>query len=242
MSISVELKGVGRSFGGREVLKGINCAFPEGKISALIGPNGSGKTTMLRIAARLEVPGPGSVSYLKGRETVPEDTGLMRSMTLVSQEPLLFNTTLYNNIAYGLRLRGLTANTVKDRVEEALEAGGLSRLAHAHARTLSGGEAQRAAVVRAYALRPELVLMDEPTANLDPEGVALVEGLLRRMKEEHGTTAVVVTHNIFQAKRVSDQVFFLYGGELVETGDNPGFFANPQMELTRRFVTGEVVY
>ncbi|MBI5696329.1 MAG: phosphate ABC transporter ATP-binding protein [Nitrospirae bacterium] len=242
MSLSVRLDGTGVSYGPRAALKGVTCGFPAGKVSAILGPNGSGKTTLMRAVAGLEVPGSGSIAYLDATGPVLPGLALMRRMTLVSQRAVLFNTTVYNNIAYGLKARGLSAPAIKERVAEALDAGGLSHLAHARAGTLSGGEAQRAALVRAWALRPELLLLDEPTASMDPAGVTLAEGLIHRMRDEDGTTVVMVTHNLFQARRLADRVYLLYAGELVEHGDTGRMFSSPREELTRRFVSGEEVY
>ncbi len=242
MSLTVVLKGLNKSYAGKEALKDISCEFTAGKIGAVIGPNGSGKTSLLRLISRLDRPSRGEIAYMSGGGCALPGISLMRRMTLVSQTTVLFNTTLYNNIAYGLKVRGLPPGSVKARVDEALAAVGLQALAHARAGTLSGGEAQRAAFARAYALRPELALLDEPSANLDPDGVALMERLVLRMKEEYGTTFVIVTHNLFQARRLADRVFFLYGGELVESGDTRALFGSPKRELTRKFLSGEVVY
>ena len=242
MSLSVRLDGVGKSYGVRDALNSISAGFPAGTISAVIGPNGGGKTTLLRIIACLEAPDRGRVTYSGNGGVVPAGLGLMRRMTCVSQRPLLFDTTLYENIAYGLKARKLSPGEIKARVDEAMEEGGLSGLARARAVTLSGGETQRAALVRAFALRPDLILLDEPTASLDPDGAALMEGLIRRINSEYGTTVVMTTHNLFQARRLAGRVFFLYGGELVEEANVGTFFEAPQKDLTRKFLTGEVVY
>lgn len=242
MSIGVRLNGVGVSYGARAALKGMTCTFPAGKVSAILGPNGSGKTTLMRAVAGLESFGSGGIEYTDAAGEVSPGLALMRRMTLVSQKAVLFNATVFNNIAYGLKARGLSPDVISERVSEALETGGLAHLAHARAWTLSGGEAQRAALVRAWALRPELLLLDEPTASMDPAGVALAEGLVRRMREERGTTVVVVTHNLFQARRLADNVFLLYGGELVESGETETVFGSPREELTRSFISGKVVY
>jgi tungstate transport system ATP-binding protein len=242
MSIKVETSGLTKSLGGRTVLDDISCEFPAGGISVVIGPNGSGKTTLLRVAAGLETPDGGRLSYMDGDGEIPPGLPLMRRMTYVSQDPLLFSTSLYDNIAYGLRQRALSLKEVARRVDEALDLSGIKRLSQAPAKTLSGGEAQRAAIVRAYALRPELILLDEPASNLDPEGGAWMERLVLQMKDEWGASVALVTHNMFQARRLADRVFFLYGGRLVESGPRDRFFESPENELTRRFLAGEVVY
>lgn len=242
MSIRVGVNGLKKSFGGRTVLDGVSCDFPAGGISAVIGPNGSGKTTLLRMVAGLETPDGGLLSYMDGDKEASPGLGLMRRMTYVSQDPLLFSTSLRNNIAYGLWQRGLPAGEVERRVDEALDAAGLRGFSQARAKTLSGGEAQRAAIARAYALGPELVLLDEPASNLDPEGGAWMERLVMKMKDELKATVVLVTHNMFQARRLADRVFFLYGGRLIESGPRDEFFGRPKNELTRKFLAGDVVY
>ena len=241
MSMSVEFSGIGKSYGGRRVLDGVTCSFRAGEISAVIGPNGSGKTTLLRIAARLERPDAGEVAYSAGGETLQIGLPLMRKMTYVAQRPLMFRASVYNNLAYGLKQRGLPGEEVRRRVAGALAAGGLTHLAHAQGPTLSGGEAQRAAIVRATALGADAVMLDEPASNLDPEGGVLMERLVLGMKQR-GTTVVLVTHNLFQARRLADRVFFLYEGRLVESGAKEEFFAGPREELTKKFLSGDVVY
>ena len=242
MSIKVDIRDVSRSFGTRPAVRGLTRVFAPGLVHAVIGPNGSGKSTLLRMVARLDTPDAGAITYSDAQGGIAPDIRLMRRMTLVSQAPALFNTTIFENVAYGLRVRGLAKELVSDRVHEALAEAGLAHLSHARAETLSGGEAQRAAFARAYAIRPELVLLDEPTANLDPDGVALMEGLVKRMSKGHGATVIVVTHNLFQARRIADMVHFMYAGGLVESGENPGFFDHPSEPLTREFISGEAVY
>ncbi|MGA2193034.1 MAG: ATP-binding cassette domain-containing protein, partial [Nitrospirota bacterium] len=232
-----------KRFGGRTVLSGVSCTLSPGEISAVIGPNGSGKTTLMRIIARLEGQDGGSVTYMSGEGEAALSPGLelMRRMTFIPQNPLLFRATLYNNIAFGLKARGVKGWEVARRVREALEAGGLWHLSGEQGQNLSGGEAQRAAIIRAYALRPELIMLDEPSSNLDPEGGVLMERLMLEMAHS-GAAVVLVTHNLFQARRLSDRVFFMYGGRLVESGTPKELFTSPKDELTRKFISGEVVF
>jgi tungstate transport system ATP-binding protein len=245
MSLTCVLKGISKSYGGRTVLEAADFLFPPGKITCIIGPNGSGKSTLLSIASYLTKPDAGTVEYTveyrDGGKSIPFGLSLRRRLTLVSQSPLLFNTTLYKNITYGLKFRDLTDKEIKTRASEALELGGLSHLSNAGARTLSGGEAQRAAMVRAYALRPEMVFLDEPFSNLDPEGGRLMERLTLKMKED-GAAVVLVTHNLFQARRLADRAYFLFKGRLIEFGEADGFFNDPKGELTRQFMSGEIFF
>ncbi len=207
-----------------------------------MGPNGSGKTTLLRLAALLETPDDGTVVFSEGDLPIAPGTALMRRMTLVSQTPVLFNTTVFKNMAYGLQLRGCEEGEVKHRVLDALELVGMGNFAGARAASLSGGEAQRVAIARAYALRPELLLLDEPSSNLDPDGGAVFEEILRKMNTEQGTTVVIVTHNLFQARRLAHAAFLMYGGKVVEGGDAAGFFSHPQSAVTAKFISGEMVF
>jgi tungstate transport system ATP-binding protein len=169
---------------------------------------------------------------------VPLD--LRRRITTVFQEPKLLNRSVSANVGYGLRLRGLRNH--KKHVQGALSQVGLSALARQKASTLSGGEAQRVALARAMVLEPEVLLLDEPTANLDPYNVALIEDIIQVLNQDRGTTMVLVTHNIFQAKRLAHRVAFLLNGQLIEVSDCATFFDRPRDPRTSAFVRGEMVY
>jgi len=242
MSLTVEFNDVIKVYGKKEALDGASCRFNPGRINVLLGPNGSGKTTLLRLAALLEAPDGGSVVFSGGDLPVSPGTALMQRMTLVSQAPVMFNTTVFINMAYGLHMRGCEEGEVKRRVRDALELVGMGGFTGARATSLSGGEAQRVAIARAYALRPELLLLDEPSSNLDPDGGAVFEDILRKMNNEQGTTVVIVTHNLFQAKRLAHAAFFMYGGKIVEGGDATSFFSSPQNAVTAKFISGEMVF
>ena len=241
MSLTCHLMGISKSYGGRKILEPADYEFPPGKITCIIGPNGSGKSTLLGIASYLVKPDGGTVEYKDGGSPIPFGLSLRRRLTSVTQAPLLFNTTLFKNITYGLKFRNLTNEEIRARANKALELGGLSHLSNAGARTLSGGEAQRAAMVRAYALRPEALFLDEPFSNLDPEGGRLMERLTLKMKDD-GAAVALVTHNLFQARRLSDRVYFLFNGRLVESGEADWFFNDPKEDLTRQFMSGEMLF
>ncbi len=167
---------------------------------------------------------------------------LQRQMTLVFQKPLLFSATVKENIAYGLKARGFSREEIKERVDAILEQIGLTHLKGRHAGTLSGGEAQRVALARAMAFKPKLLLLDEPTANLDPANVELMEKMILQLKESMEVTIIMVTHNIFQARRLTDEVVFLFGGRVVETGATSKIFQAPGDERTQAFIEGRMVY
>jgi tungstate transport system ATP-binding protein len=196
----------------------------------------------------LEAPTEGTLRF-QGRAVGPDGSmplSLRRRVTTVFQRPILLNRTVRINVAFGLRLRQgwwpWSANGQDDRVAEALERVGLSSLERQRARTLSGGEAQRVALARAMVLEPDVLLLDEPTANLDPHNVSLIEEIIRSLNREKRTTVVLVTHNIFQARRLADRVGLLLDGSLIELAESEDFFERPRDERTRAFVQGDMVY
>ena len=226
----------------RRVLEIASLDILSGEVLALVGPSGAGKSTLLRLLNFLEPPTQGKIIY-QGSEFNPSgDMPLekRRSVTTVFQRPMLLERTVFENVAFGLRLRG--ERDARDRVSAALEEVGLANLARQRARTLSGGEAQRVALARAIVLEPDVLLLDEPTANLDPYNVGLIETIARRLNKNHGTTLVLVTHNVFQAHRLAHRVVFLLEGKQIETAAVQEFFEQPKDHRTRAFVNGEMVY
>ncbi len=232
---------VTKQYDGRRVVQVEALDLWPGEILGLIGPSGAGKSTLLRLLNFLEPPSNGRIEFLgvPFKADRPMPLSLRRRVTMVFQRPLLLNRSVRANIAYGLRLRGRTDRTL---VEQALEEVGLTDLARRPARSLSGGEAQRVALARAMVLRPDVLLLDEPTANLDPYNVELIESILRRMNQDQGTAMVLVTHNIFQARRLAHRVALMLNGHIVETTAVEQFFLAPSDPRTAAFVAGEMVY
>ena len=213
-----------------------------GEILGLVGPSGAGKSSLLRMLNFLEPPTEGTIefegfTYRSGLEAPLE---IRRRVTTVFQRPVLLNRSVWDNVAFGLELRG--NRDAKSEIQSALEKVGLANLARQRARTLSGGEAQRVALARALVLKPDILLMDEPTANLDPANVAIIEQIAADLNKDSGTTLVLVTHNIFQAKRLAHRVAFIYEGQLIELGSNSEFFNAPKDPRTIAFIGGEMVY
>lgn len=234
---------VSKVYNGRQTLALDRLEIARGEILALVGPSGAGKSTLLRLLNFLEEPTAGTVAF-EGRAYGPGRTAplsVRRRVTTVFQRPVLLQRTVEANVAYGLRLRG-GAQDLRERVERTLHAVGLADLAKAPARTLSGGEAQRVALARAMVLQPDALLLDEPTANLDPYNVGLIEQIVRRLNAAQGATIVLVTHNVFQAHRLATRVALLLEGRIVEAADARTFFERPQDPRTAAFVRGEMVY
>ena len=236
------VKELTKAYNGRVVLDLPWLEIQAREIFALVGPSGSGKSTLLRLLNFLEPPTRGTISFGETELSNGKEAPLLlrRRVTTVFQQPLLLEDSVWNNVTYGLRLRG--ERELQARTQHALREVGLDKLAHQRARTLSGGEAQRVALARAIVLRPEVLLLDEPTANLDPYNVGLIEQISLRLNREQGTTLVLVTHNVFQAHRLAQRVGLLLEGKLVEVAPVEQFFNAPDDARTRAFVRGDMVY
>ena len=211
------------------------------EVLGLLGPTGAGKTTLLRLLAGLVGPDHGNVSF----ESHPlsftnRDLGTRRRFTLVHQTPLLLTGTARFNVEYGLRLRRQPQRA--KRVDAILDRLRLSKLAEQPAHTLSGGQIQLVALARALVIEPEILLLDEPTAHLDPAHVALVEDTIHQLRQERRMTVVWATHNLFQARRVADRTALLLSGELVEATSTEKLFTCPSDPRTADFVQGRMVY
>lgn len=236
------LRDVTQSYRDRTVLKVDDLGIHQGEVLALLGPSGAGKSTLLRLLNFLELPSAGEISFrgqlISGAS--PASLALRRRVTTVFQRPVLLNRSVWDNVRYGLKLRG--ERNGQAEVTGALEQVGLTSFARQQARTLSGGEAQRVALARALVLRPDVLLLDEPTANLDPYNVSLIEEIIQRANSEQGATVVMVTHNLHQARRLGTRVGLLLDGAVVEVAPTDQFFDSPADPRTARFIHGEMVY
>ena len=239
MSTLYALRGVRQVYGERCALNLEALDILQGEVLAIVGPSGAGKSTLLRLLNFLEPPSAGNVTFDGQPIAAEPPLPLLRQVTTVFQRPVLLAGTVRENVAFGLRLRGAPA---AELVEAALARVGLTALAGQPARQLSGGEVQRTALARALVLRPRVLLLDEPTANLDPYNVGLIEDIVREQNAAHGTTVVVVTHNVFQARRLAQRAGLLLSGKLVEAAPVERFFGAPHDPRTAAFVRGEMVY
>lgn len=233
-----------KKFGDKEVLRIDQLAFRKGKITGIVGPSGAGKSTLLRILNALESPTTGEVTYFgqKTRKSRTDNLALQRNMTMVFQKPVLFDMSVYDNVAFGLRARNMTNKEIENRVCSVLETIGMGTQSQQRAKTLSGGEAQRVAFARALVLRPEILLLDEPTANLDPANVELLESIVSSANSEAAMSVLIVTHNLLQARRLAHDAAFFYQGRLIESGEATQIFQAPVHESTRMFVEGKMIY
>jgi tungstate transport system ATP-binding protein len=212
MGLSIEVTKVARAYNGNPVLRDCSYNFAPGLTYALQGPNGSGKSTLLRILALLEAPDTGSVDYLENRAVLPKDLELRRRFTLVLPRPGIFNTTVFHNVAYGLKIRGVKSGEIEARVETILETVGLAHKRSQRALDLSSGETKRLGLARAMVLAPEILFLDEPTANIDPLNTEIIEEIILKMKAGGQTTILLITHDPAQAERLGDQSLLMKEG------------------------------
>ncbi|RJQ44100.1 MAG: ATP-binding cassette domain-containing protein [Nitrospiraceae bacterium] len=218
-------------------------SLQKGVLYTIVGPNGSGKSTLLKIMGLLDRPDSGSVTYLNKDSSVlnpQNDIHLRRKVVLVPTRAALFNETVFDNVAYGLRLRKAGRKAIEGKVMKSLNEVGLTRHKDAHAYELSSGEAQRLALARALVLDPDALLLDEPTASLDPDSTRLIEDIIMKKVRNSGKITVMVTHNLNQAKALADSVIFMYKGKIMELADPDVFFSKPATESAQQFVFGEI--
>ncbi len=236
-------------YGKHQALKNINMVFAANQVTAIIGPSGCGKSTLIRCFNRIhdlypETRYEGKITLqpsginLIGAETDPLE--MRMRMSMVFQKPNAFPKSVFENVAFGLRLRNVNGSDLSERVEKALRSAALwdevkDRL-RASAYTLSGGQQQRLCIARALATEPEMLLFDEPTSALDPIATGKIESLIFELKKN--VTVVIVTHNMQQAARISDSTAFMYLGKLVEVAPTKTMFENPSNKLTEEYITG----
>jgi len=244
----IRIERLTKKFGSTEILKETDLAIRKGEIFTFIGPSGSGKTTLIRLIDLLDQPTSGKI-FFDGTDTDgsgQERLAIRRRMGMVFQKPAVLNTTVATNVAFGLKFRGVPEAEAQKKVRAALEMVGLPDLTNRRAVTLSGGEMQRVALARAMVTEPELLLLDEPTANLDPVSSDLIEDLIVRINKESGITIIMSTHDLIQGQRLADRIGVIMNGRLVQTGSAGDIFYQPGAKEIARFVgidaiTGGVV-
>ncbi len=233
--LPLHLERVGFRAGGKTLLEAISLTIEAGSRTVILGPNGAGKSLLLRICHGLLEPGMGRVCWAggKGRET-------RLAQAMVFQRPVLLRRSAAANVAYALALRGVPRRERRARIAGALEQVGLGKLARRPARVLSGGEQQRLALARAWALRPEVLFLDEPTASLDSAATRAIEQIVHTIHAA-GTTIVMTTHDLGQAWRLADRVVFMHQGRLIEDSPAERFFEQPATPQARAFLAGELL-
>lgn len=246
--VKISVKNLSLYYGEKQALKNISLDIPAKKVTAFIGPSGCGKSTFLRVLNRMNdlidhvtVNGEVLIEGVNIYDKQIDVVNLRKRIGMVFQKSNLFPKTIYENLVYGLKINGIKDKKRLDQtVEKTLKQAALwdevyDRL-HEPALSLSGGQQQRVCIARALAVEPEIILMDEPASALDPISTAKIEELIHELKTKY--TIVIVTHNMQQAARVSDQTAFFYLGELIEYDKTSKMFTNPSKKQTEDYVTG----
>lgn len=232
----IEVVDLNQRYGSKSALKGISLSVEEGEVFAIIGPTGAGKTTLLRLLDQLEAPTSGKI-FFDGREVLPSlRTEIRRKVSMVLQKPVVFNTSVYDNVAYPLRVRRHNKKATLEKVNMMLKTVGLEGYEKRNARTLSGGEMQKVALARALVTEPQMLLLDEPTANLDPLSLNTIEKLILQFNREHGMAVVIATHEMAQGQRLADRIGVMMEGELIQIGNPREIFSMPRDLRVARFV------
>ena len=238
MSVYLQPLGIQKNYRSVKALHSVSLDLHGGKIIVLLGVNGAGKTTLMRIMAGLENPDEGKLLF--NNQNI-DAKALRHISTLVFQKSAMFSMNVYNNLAYGLRIRGVHKDEIAKKVSEALQAVRLSGFEKRRAKKTSGGEQQRIALARAFLLDSHVLLLDEPTANLDPNSATIIEKAIVSKKNAQ-RIIVMATHNLSQARRMADEIVHIYNGEIVEVAETEHFFENPKCEISRKFVNGELEF
>lgn len=228
------LENVSFSARDRTIIDRISARFEAGPRTIILGPNGAGKSVLMRLCHGLLQPSAGTIDWRGAR-----DRSRPRAQAMVFQRPVMLRRSVHANMTFALKLVGVSPRERKLRAHDVLDAVGLSHLAQRPARVLSGGEQQRLAIARAWALGPEVLFLDEPSANLDPGATREIELLIGQI-HAGGTKIVMTTHNLGQARRLGDEILFLSGGRVVERSTGAEFFSHPSSAEARAFLRDEL--
>jgi tungstate transport system ATP-binding protein len=234
----IETIDLGQKREKRDILKKVSIRVERGEVRALIGPTGAGKTTLLRLIDLLDEPAEGKI-LIGGTDVYAAEKSkleIRRRIAFVLQKPVVFNMSVFNNISYGLKWRGMESRLIREKVDNLLEVVGLTEYRNRNAKTLSGGEMQRVAIARAIATDPEILLLDEPSANLDPVASAKIEELIKGIIKRETMTVIVATHDMAQGQRLADKITVLVNGEVVQTGAPRDIFSSPTNRQVAEFV------
>ncbi len=232
--LPLRLDGVGFAAGGRTILDGVSIEIGAGPSTVILGANGAGKSVLMRLMHGLLEPTAGRIEW-----SDPDRGRARRMQAMVFQRPVMLRRSARANVTFALRAAGIPRAERERRANEALQEVGLSHLAWRPARVLSGGEQQRVALARAWALHPEVLFLDEPTASLDPSATREIENVIKAF-DASGTKIVMATHNLAQAQRLGDEVLFIHQGRLVERAPVEKFFKQPASAEAAAFIKGQL--
>jgi len=234
--LPLRLSNVSFEDGGKRLIKDFNCTFQSGVRTSIIGPNGAGKSLLLRLCHGLLTPSSGEVLW----EGVSAGSA-KHQQAMVFQRPVMLRRSVSQNIDYALKLHNIEQSKRKKLIQDALKLAGLRRLKDYPARILSYGEQQKLALVRVWALNPQVLFLDEPTASLDPAATHIIEEIIQAI-HDRGSRVIMTTHDFGQAKRMSDEIIFLHRGRLMEQAPTKKFFEKPENDLAQAFVRGDLLW
>ena len=228
--------GLGFSVREQWLIKDVSFSLGARGRTFIVGPNGAGKSILLRLCHGLLSPTTGTVRWASGSSRQQR-----QRQAMVFQKPVLFRRSARANVEYALSVRGVAKKDVRQRADDALEATGLTGIAHRQACVLSGGEQQRLVLARAWALRPRVLFLDEPAAHLDPAATAAIEDVIEQISNA-GSKIIMVTHDLGQVRRLADEVLFLHQGQLLEQTASEDFLTHAKTQEARAFVEGQLLW
>ena len=234
--LPLTIQGLGYTVGGKRLVRDVACTLEAGSRTIVLGPNGAGKSLFLRLCHGLLTPSEGHIGW-----TAAPGVNPVHAQAMVFQRPIMLRRSAAANIDYALALRKVPRAERARRVADALERTGLSAFAKRPARVMSFGEQQKLAIARAWALRPQILFLDEPTASLDPAATRAIEHLIQAVFDA-GTKIVMTTHDMGQARRLADEVLFVHGGTIVEHTPADAFFAQPKTPMADAFLRGDLTW
>ncbi|MED5406311.1 MAG: ATP-binding cassette domain-containing protein [Pseudomonadota bacterium] len=234
--LPLEVDGLGYAVRDQWLLKDVSFTLGAGKRTCIVGPNGAGKSVLLRLCHGLLQPSAGSIRWAAGSSRQQR-----RQQAMVFQNPIHLRRSARANVEFALSVQGLDRSTIRERTARVLEETGLDSIASRPARVLSGGEQQRLALARAWALQPRVLFLDEPVVHLDPAATRMVEDLILRI-DGGGAKIIMVSHDLGQVRRLADEVIFLHNGRLIEHSPATRFLGEARSAQARAFVKGELIY
>lgn len=235
--MNIDIKHLSKSYHDKTVLSIDDLCINSGSFLGIIGPNGAGKSTFAKIIAGLDQPTTGTIQY----DALSPTAGIYQKITMVFQKPYLLRASVFDNIAYPLKIRKLSKDIITMKVNNILEEMDIQHIKDQNARTLSGGEAQKVALSRAIIFEPSLLILDEPTANIDPASTLTMEKNIKNFHKKTKATIIIVTHNLQQARRLCQDVIFMHQGSIIEQSPVEDIILNSKNPLTQKFVKGEII-
>lgn len=241
---NVRVKGAEKPNFDNPIIKNINLEIEKNDVIGIVGPSGSGKTTLVKTISLLNHNQVEGEYYYNEKQILPLKNGntlenVRKNLIFIHQQPILFKGSVRYNIQYSLKLRKIKD---EDYTKELINSFKLNDILNRNVDLISGGEKQRISLLRAMVVKPEVLVLDEPTQNLDPANISNIEKNLDNYRKKENGTIVIVTHNLFQAMRITNKILVLIDGEIIEYGNTKELFSNPKKQKTSDFLTGKVIF